>query len=234
MLGTAPMPVWRVAPSLTKASAEGEGLAVHLDEHVDQFEGQGVVVVGQGLGTRQAGIGLEDQEPLGILPGAQEFVAGRAQVQRQVDPAVLGRRALDHHHPRRHARQDRRELPEAARDELDGVALGGQQSLGGSEEPAAVANARSRQHVVEAEQECATQDEVLPVVARAQGGQELVRVGGAQAEPDGVDAPDHGGRFGRRAALRRRQRSARGAVGGWRQAMASTYGPWLGFARWDK
>ena len=111
-------------------------------------------------------------------------------MQREVHRArpVVGRR-LHHHDARGEPGQDRRELAEAARDQLDLVAHGLQHPLGRAEEAAPVGHAGLGEHVVEVQAQRPADLEVLPVVALAQGGQEGVRVGRTQAEPDGVDRP---------------------------------------------
>ena len=70
-------------------------------------------------------------------------------------PLGVGRCGLGGHDARGESGEDRGELAEPAGDELDVVALGQQDALGGPEEPGAVRHARLGQDGVVPEQECA-------------------------------------------------------------------------------
>ncbi len=72
----------------------------------------------------------------------------------------------------------RRELTEASRDQLDPMAHGEQEPFSRTEESAPIADPRFGEDVIEVEQEGAAENEVLPVVTRAQRGQERVGIGG--------------------------------------------------------
>ncbi len=85
------------------------------------------------------------------------------------------------------------ELPEPPGHQLDVMALGQQDALGGTEEPAAVGHARFGQNGVVPEQERAPEHQVLPVVAFSERRQEGVGVARTEPEADGVPPSDEGG-----------------------------------------
>ena len=65
---------------------EGEGGGVGLDEHIDQVQRDGVVVRGgQAPGAGQVRVDLDDEQPVGVPPGAEQLVPGAAHVQGEVD-----------------------------------------------------------------------------------------------------------------------------------------------------
>ena len=219
MLGIVPIPVWSVAPSTTKSKAwlamawsafvgrgilEGEWLAIGFDEYVDQIDGDGVVEFGQTTpGARQVGIGLNDQESIGVAAGPEELRPGGAVVKGEVDRA-LGVRwgGLRHHDPWCETLQNRGELPESAGNVLDAMTLGEKDPLGRPEEATTVGDSGLGQHVVVVEEKCPAEDKVFPVVASAERGQKGVRIGWSQSESDSIDGPHQGGCLGGRAGDR--------------------------------
>ena len=98
-----------VVPFVGRRILEGEWLAIGLDEHVDQFDGDGVVEFGQTTpGARQVGIGLNDQESIGVAAGPEELRPGGPVVKGEVDRAAGVRwGGLRHHDPWREALQNR-------------------------------------------------------------------------------------------------------------------------------
>ena len=173
---------------------EGEGDRVRLHQHVDQVEGERVVEVGwEAPRARQVGVHLDEQEPIGVLAGADELRPRRPRVERQVHPAVpVGRCRLRDHDARRELGQDRRHLAEGARHELDPVARRVQQPFRRAEEAAAVAHAGSGEDLVEVEAQRTAELEVLPLLDRTECRQERVGIGGPEPESDGVGRPDEG------------------------------------------
>ncbi len=177
---------------LRRRIGEREGCAVGLDEHVNGVERNGVVVGrGQALGAGQVRVDLHDEQPLGIPPGAQELVPGPADVQREVDgAAVVGRRALRHHHAGSEPGHDRPHLPEAPWDQFHAVAHGEVEPLRRTEEAAAVADPGFGEDVVQVQAEGTADLQVLPVVPGPQCGQQAIGDARAEPEADLIDRPD--------------------------------------------
>ena len=171
---------------------EGEWCAVGLDEHVDHIQRDGVVIGGrQAPGARKVRIDFDDQQPLGVPPGAEQLVAGPADVQGEVDRALLvGRSRLRHHHAGSEPGDDRPHLPEAPRHELHPVAQRVVEPLRRPEETAAVGHPGLGEDVVQVEAEGTPDLQVLPVGAGPQRGQQAVRDARAESEADPVDRLD--------------------------------------------
>ncbi len=95
---------------------EDVGIAVRLDQHIDQLDGKSVVELrGQAVGAGQVRVHLDQQDPVGVSPGPAQLVSRRSQVQRQVDPAVgVGRCCLGRHDPGGEGGEDGGELAEAS------------------------------------------------------------------------------------------------------------------------
>ena len=177
------------------------GLGVRLDQDVDQVHRQGVGVLGrEGAGAGKVGAHLDHQHPVGVLARQHQLVIGAPEVEGEVDVAVgIGRGAGRGHDPGREAAEDRGELPESSRHQLDVVALAQQHPLRRPEEPAAVGHLGMGEHRVVPEQQGAPDHQPLPVVPRPEGGEQGVGVGRAEAEGQGVPGLHQGGGFGGRA-----------------------------------
>ena len=146
------------------------------------------------------GVDLDHQQPVRIASGHHQLVVGGPEVEGEVDgPVRLGRRRLHRHHPGGEAAEDGGELPEPTRYQVDVRPLGQHHPLGGPEEAAPVGDGGLGEDGVVAEQEGATELQVLPVVALTEGGEEGVRVGRSEAESDRVAGSDQRGGFGRGA-----------------------------------
>ena len=189
---------------LRRRIGEREGCTVGLDEHVDRVERNGVVVGrGQALGAGQVRVDLHDEQPLGIPTGAQELVPGPADVQREVDgAAVVGRRALRHHHAGSEPGHDRPHLPEAPGDQFHSVAHGEEEPLRRTEEAAAVADPGLGEDVVQVQAESTADLQVLPVVPGPQRGQQAIGDARAEPEADLIDRPDKRNGLLQRAGIR--------------------------------
>ena len=187
-----------VVPPVGRGILEGEWLAIGFDEYVDQFDGDGVVEFGQTTrGARQVGIGLNDQESIGVAASPEELRPGGPVVKGEVDRAPGVRwGGLRHHDPWREALQNGSELPEPAGNVLDAMTLGEKYSLGRPEEATTVGDSGLGQHVVVVEEECAAEDKVFPVVASAERGQKRIWIGRSQPESDSIDGPHQGGCLG--------------------------------------
>ena len=156
-----------------------------------RFDGDGVVEFGQTTaGARQVGIGLNDQESIGIAAGPEQLRPGGAVVKGEVDRA-LGVRwgGLSHHDPGCETLQNRGELAESTGDVLDAMTLREKDPLGRAEEATTVGDPGLGQHVVVVEEKGPAEDEVLPVVASTEGGQKGVGIGWPQSESDSIDGP---------------------------------------------
>ena len=206
MFGTAPIPIWRVAPSVmnerassamasSMASGCGRGSVKGAPSASTRtsMSSSGRVLAYSGPSERvrgRWGLTSTTQQPVGVLAGQEQLVVGGAEVEREVDVAVVRRRGEHRHHPGVVAAEDGCELAEAAGDQLDAGPVGQQHPLGRTEESAAVGDVGVGEHRVVAEQEGAAEGQVDPVVTTAEGGEERVGVGRPQSEADGVGRAD--------------------------------------------
>ena len=171
---------------------KGERSGIGLDQHVDQVERNGVGELRwHGVGAGQVGVHLDHEETVRVPSGQQQLVVGGADVQGEVDGAVvIGRGGEDGHDARVVPAQDGSELAEAAGHQLDVRPALPQDPLGWSEEPAPIRDVLMGQHGVEPEQQGTAEGEVDPVVPPAECGQEGVRIGWPEAHADGVGSGD--------------------------------------------
>ena len=118
-------------------------------------------------------------------------------------PVGVGRRGDGGHHPgRMRSRIGAKRGSRAGTNSMSAPAST-QEPLGRAEEPAEVADARLREHLVEVDEQRAEDLEVLPVVARRERVQERAGLAGAERDPDVVGCPDPGDRVVDRGGVRR-------------------------------